>query len=385
MATTVTVPGALSTTISNTYNTPYNLEVAQQIASLLALAKGHERLFVSNIDQSPAAVPQGDVGEIAVTVTGGGVINVPTGYEMTAIDHTVTGAVTINGGGGLFAGDLPVTYYGAPSPIPVFIAAGDGNDLIGLPGGTIYDVGLGNGNDTVFANGSGTVTGGTGNNLIFADSAGGNNIVNSYGGTDTIVAGQGAVTVNTYGADPLVFGGSGQMIYVGGAAGSPTVTGGTGTETLFGGAGQNLTYTDGGNTATDVNILAAGAGNETLNAGSAQYGVQMAAGSGSVDMIGTTGNDVFYGGSGAATMTGNGGADGFIFGNVTGQTGGTDIITDFSGADTFVVVGYGPNAAQAALNAATVAGGNTVVKLTDNTTIVFLDVANPNSIANRSY
>jgi Ca2+-binding RTX toxin-like protein len=385
MATTVTVPGASDSTIPNTYNTPYNTALAEQISDQLYAAQNAGMLYVQDSDQNPGPVPPGYVGEIAVTVAGGGVINLPAGYSYTAIDQSVAGAVTVTGGGNLFAGNQNTTYYGVAAPGTVLVTAGDGNDLVSMPNGSSYDVALGNGNDTIFANGSGTVSGGSGDNLFFAGSPGGQNTVNSLGAADTIVAGAGSVTVNSYGTNPLVFGGSGQLVYIGDSAGNPTITGGTGTETLFGGAGQDLTYTDGSNTTTGANILAAGAGNETLNAGSAQYGVQLAAGTGSVDMIGSQGNDVFYGGAGTATMTGNGGADAFIFGNTAGHTGGLDIITDFSSSDNFVVVGYGANAAQNALNTATIGGGNTLAKLSDGTTIVFLDVTNPANIHNQSF
>jgi Ca2+-binding RTX toxin-like protein len=388
MGTTVTVPGAESTYVPNTYNTPYNLAVAQQISTMLADSQNSNTLFVQNSDQNPGTVPDGYVGEIVDTVPGGGVVDVPAGYTYTAIDQSVTGPVTVNGGGSLFAGNQTVTYYGAPAPSPVYIAVGDGNDDIVLPAGSTYQVGLGNGNDTVDANGSGTVTGGDGNNLFYAGSAsgpGGTNEINSYGANDTVVAGAGTVSVDSYGANPLVYGGSGQLVYLGGAPGNPTIAGGTGQETLFGAAGQDITYTDGSSTTTGANIMAAGAGNETLNAGGAQYGVRMAAGSGSVDMIGSTGSDTFFGGSGTATITGNGGSDWLVVGSVPGHTGGTDIFTDFSSNDLFVVCGYGADAAQNALNAATVAGGNTTVRLSDDTTITFLGITNPGTIANRSY
>jgi Ca2+-binding RTX toxin-like protein len=388
MTTTVTVPGASGTYIPNPYNTPYNLAVAQQISSVLAEASANDTLFVQDSDLNPGPVPTGDIGEIAVTVPGATSIVVPAGYTYTAIDQSVTGPITISGGGSLFAGNQNLTYYGTPAAGTVSIAVGDGNDLIALPHGTSYSAGLGNGNDTVYANGSGTVTGGSGDNLFFADSAGGTNEVNSYGANDTIVAGAGTVSVNTGGANPLVFGGSGSLQYIGGAPGNPTILGGSGTETLFGGSGQNITYFTGTDTVAGSDILAAGAGNETLNAGGASNGVELAAGIGTVDMIGTSGNDVFFGGSGVATMTGNGGADIFQFASANepgGQHGGTNIITDFSSSDSFNTVGYGANAAQNALAAATVSGGNTTVKLSDNTTIIFLNVSNPNGIRSQSF
>jgi Ca2+-binding RTX toxin-like protein len=385
MAAMVTVPGASGTTVPNSYNTPYNLEVAQQISNLLATADADGLLFIHNSDEAQQPVPSGDVGMITVTGPGAEIVDLPPGYSVTVIDSSVSGSVTVSGGSSLFAGNQDVTYYGATAPNTVMIAAGDGDNLFSMPDGASYEIAFGDGDDTVFANGSGTVTGGSGNNIVFADSQGGENDINSYGNADTIVAGQGVVTVNSYGANPLVVGGSGPLVYLGGASGNPTVTGGTGQETLYAGAGQDLHYMDGSNTTTDANILVAGGGNETLNAGSAEHGVKLAAGMGSVEMIGSQGDDIFFGGAGAATMIGNGGLDGFIFGNTPGHTGGTDIITDFNSSDNFVVSGYGANAAQNALNTATISGGNTAVRLSDNTTITFLGVTNPSSINNQSF
>jgi Ca2+-binding RTX toxin-like protein len=384
MATTVTVPGAFGATDPNHFSSPYNLEVAQQISSLLAAADAAGRLFIQDNNPNPESVPPGDLGVIAVTAPAG-VVDLPPGYSFTAIDASVTGPVTIEGGGGLFAGDQAIAYYGTAESSLVLIAADDGNDLFSMPQGSSYVIALGNGNDTVFASGSGTVTGGTGENIFFAGSPGGENGVSSYGSTDTVVAGQGSVTVATYGADPMVMGGWGPLIYFSAGPGDPTVTGGTGPETVYAGAGEDLTYTDGANTTTGVNILAAGAGNETLDASAAQYGVDLAAGCGTVDLIGSRGGDVFFGGSGLATMTGNGGSNAFIFGNTASHADGTDIITDFTGSDNFILVGYGADAAQNAINAATVTGGSTTVKLSDNTTITFLNVANPSSIHNQNF
>ncbi len=385
MATTVTVPGASDTYLANAYNTPANLSVAQAIANALFLAKYDDVLDVQYSDEDPGPVPVGDVGELAVTLPGASAIVLPAGYAFTAIDQSVPGPLTVSGGGSLFVGNQSTTYYGSAASGTVSIAAGDGNDQIGLPSGTSYVVALGNGDDVVFANGSGTVTGGTGNSIFFADSAGGQNEINSYGNDDTIVAGAGTVTVNSFGTNPLIYGGSGNLVYLGGAPGNPTIVGGAGAETLFGAAGQNITYADGTSTTPDANILAAGSGNETLNAGGTRNGVEMAAGNGSVTMIGSSGNDIFFSGSGTAVITGNGGSDALIVGNTAGHTGGTDIFTDFSSSDTFVVVGYGANAAQTALNQATVSGGNTTVKLADNTSITFLNVSIPGSINNQSF
>src|SRR5271165_5116592 len=299
MSTYVTVPGAPSPFIVNPYKTPYNLQVANQIASILAVAQSNGTLFVQNYAPAPPipslpSVPAGDIGELAVTGASG-YIQVPSGYTFTAIGPTVqggssvTGPFTVSGGGSLFVGNQNVTYFGQAAAGTVLIAAGDGNSLFALPGGTTYDVAMGNGSDTVYGNGSGTITGGSGNNLIFADSAGGSNIVNSFGGHDTIVAGAGNVTINSGGVDPRIWGGSNNLVFIGTTAGNPTISGptGSGHETLFGGAGQNMTYQDGSGTVPGSAILAAGTGNETLNAGGSKYGAQLAAGLGTVSMTGS--------------------------------------------------------------------------------------------------
>jgi Ca2+-binding RTX toxin-like protein len=376
MATTyVTVPGSSHplATIVNPYNNPSNTALAKSLSTYLFAAQTAGTLYVSGSPPTTTP-PAGDVGEIAVTTPGASnvLVTVPKGYSVTAIDQAVTGPVGIFGGGSLFAGNQTIYYIGAASANPVTIAAGDGSDFFTLPSGSTYQIALGNGNDTVDLAGSGSVVGGTGNNLFSI--TGGSDAIASYGANDTIDASAGNVTLSTFGANPDVSGGTGNLVYLGGAAGAPTITGATGggMETLFGGAGQNITYLDNPAGATKGSaILAAGSGNETLNAGGSSTGVQLAAGSGSVDMVGSTGPDTFYGGSGFATMTGNGGTDLFVFGNTAGHTGGTDIITDFNSSDTFLLSGYGANAAATAFADATYTGGNSVVTLTDGTTITF--------------
>jgi Ca2+-binding RTX toxin-like protein len=393
MATTVTVPGASGSQIPNPYNTTYNLAVAQQISSMLADAQGSSTLVITDSDQNAEVILPGQVGEVAVTLPGASVVNLPQGYSYTALDQSVTGPVTINGGGSLFAGNQQITYNGAAGSDTAYIAAGDGNDLFNMPAGSNYVMGLGNGNDTVYADGSGSIAGGSGRNFFdIGGPPGSNNVVSSNGDQDTIIAGAGNVSVNTTGTDPSVVGGTGNLVYLGSAAGDPTITGATGTghETLFGGAGQDITYQDNpaGAASPGSAIFGAGAGNETLNAGGSSTGVQLAAGVGSVDMIGSTGPDTFYGGDGYATMTGNGGDNVFEFAMANGtlQGGGTNIITDFNVQnDDFILVGYGATGAQDALKGATVSGGNTFVKLSDGTSIEFVSVIAPALIRSQSF
>jgi Ca2+-binding RTX toxin-like protein len=404
--TTVTVPGAQGTIISENFVSQANLGVANLIAAALAAAQTAGTLTVE--DYATATSISGGIGELAVTTAGGANVTVPAGYQYVAIDSVVGGAVTISGGGvSIFAGNQNITYFGAASSTLQNIALGDGNDFLSLPSGSTYSVGLGNGNDTVYANGSGTVVGGFGSNLLLAD--GGSNLIVSQGINDTVVAGAGSDTVQlTATDDPVVFGGSGtttildgsnvaatvvggsgSMAYVGGSfSTSPTIFGGTGTATLFGGSGQDLNYFDGSNTVSGVNYLAAGSGDETLNAGGASFGVGEAVGSGDDVLVGTLGNDTFFGGSGAATITGHGGSDLYVFGAEgvnAGHAGGTTLIQDWNSNDLFVVVGYGEDAAQTAINSATVSGGSTTVELSDNTKITFANITDTTQIHNVSF
>ena len=293
--------------------------------------------------------------------------------------------ITVSDGRSLFVGNQQTTYWGLPAAGIVTVVAGGGDDLISQPFGATYDVALGNGNDTVNANGSGTVTGGAGSSVFWVGgTAGDANVVDAHGAGDTIVAGAGAATINAFGADPCILCGPGSLEYIGGSPGRPTVFGGTGTATLFAGAGQDVTYLTGTQDVAGRTLLLAGAGSDTLDAGGAAVGVQLAAGVGTATMLGSSGDDQFFGGSGVAWMTGNGGHDVFTFAAASepgGQHGGTTNITDFNTADdVFATAGYGAAAAQTALLTASVSGGNTTVRLSDGTTIEFLGVANPSAI-----
>ena len=89
--------------------------------------------------------------------------------------------------------------------------------------------------------------------------------------------------------------------------------------------------------------------------------------------------------SGPATITGNGGIDSYIFGNDEGHTGGTITITDWIGSDNFVVVGYGDNAAQDAINTAAVDSSGLTTTLSEGTTIIFQNVTDAAQIHNQSF
>ena len=162
--TTVTVPGVGGTTISYNFNTAQNTTLAQAIAGALAAASIGGTLNVAGTTTA-SSVP-GFTNELAVSTTGATVFT-PAGYTFVA-DSTpgAVGSFTVVGAQNFIGGDGNLTVFNAAGAGTDTITAGDGNDLFGLTPGSTYNVAGGNGNDTFYANGSGTVTSGTGSNLI---------------------------------------------------------------------------------------------------------------------------------------------------------------------------------------------------------------------------
>jgi Ca2+-binding RTX toxin-like protein len=240
---TVMVPSSDGTiiTYSDVFNTPQNLPLALAIANALtaALDGGALNAQTYTPPTTPAAVA-GDVNELVVpTPLREGTVVTPSGYSFVA-DSTGGGVFTVVGAQNFIGGNGDLTVWDTVGAASVgggvsSIAAGDGNDLFGLIPGSVYTVAGGNGNDTYFANGSGAIADGTGNNLIFVGSSvGSGNLVFSYG-QDTISVGDGANTVATFGSDQIIFGGTGSLTAFGNTSANETVAGGSGSETIFGG------------------------------------------------------------------------------------------------------------------------------------------------------
>jgi Ca2+-binding RTX toxin-like protein len=98
-------------------------------------------------------------------------------------------------------------------------------------------------------------------------------------------------------------------------------------------------------------------------------------------LVGGTGNNLFIAESGNETLTGGGNSDSYVFIS-TPCTTRTDVITNSNpNVDAIGLFGYGsePGADQAALASATQSGGNSVVSLTDGTTIIFTGATTLNS------
>lgn len=234
--------------------------------------------------------------------------------------------------------DLDSGQQGLPDQIEIVRTSP--NDLVPS---RVY--GLGPGIDGMFLGGNDDVNaqGNSGDNVMTG--SGGRNFLTGGAGNDTVLGGAGDDFVaSTTGADS-VGGGSGNDIVYGGS-GNDTLTGGTGNDILEG--------------ASESDSLLGGDGNDYLDGGS----------EGDI-LDGGAGNDTLIGGSGNDTLTGGEGADVFVF---TADSGSIDRITDFEvGVDVIQVVGENTTADQL-VNDAVVSGSDTIIYLSDGSTITVVGV-----------
>ena len=281
-------------------------------------------------------------------------------------------------------------------------------------------------NDTA---GSNTITGGAGGVNVTA-SAGWDTILTQAGATDTLELSGRSSDVHSAGADHIDASGYYEAVDATGAA---TITGAGFNNYTLNGAGEKLTTSASGNVTvgsagnaqvTDLggdlsftvasggrlmisdqaNTPQGGAGTATIQSGAVTgqignsglitlstgaAGAAVVAGSGRVSVTGGGGADTLFGGSGLDTFSLGGGADRVTFGSgaasVTGGCGtdtyvftsgaaGTVTITGFKqGTDVLRYAGFvGP-----AVASGTIAGGNTVLMLSDGTTVDLIGLALP--------
>jgi Ca2+-binding RTX toxin-like protein len=215
-------------------------------------------------------------------------------------------------------------------------------------------------------------------------------IVLLAGSTGDVVNGNGAtISLFDSGDGNSIFGGSGQLTFVGEADINASILGGSGTTDIFGGVGDSIVF-DGTSTAGHAAFLAS-AGNETLLGALSQtamalYGYNGTAASvtsGVQDvLVGGAGNDTLVTGAGHETLTGGGGNNLYLIDATTDGVGGNIVITDF-GASSGNLLGFENYSAaeiQSALNNAyTVTGAsgetNTILTLSDNTQVTFIGVS----------
>jgi hypothetical protein len=332
-------------------------------------------------------------GSVTVTATASPLVYATSGFlEVLGGAGTPTviggsgGSSIVGGSGGVIVagGSGTPTVSGAAT---LYGAAGGQIDYVGSTGGALFI--SGSGTETIDAAGSST------NNLFYGNTVASSSQVFIGGsGHDTVILGSDAATVQASGQD-LVGAASGTLSFIGGA-GASTVYGGSGAASVVGGSG-GVTFIEGSGAATLAGtataygvaggvidytgstgglIYNAGAGSETLLGASASAGTTLwgSALTGTHDdLVGGSGNDVLVAGEGADTLSGGGGANQFDV--LAGQAGGMVVITDFNTQDALNLIGYGGNAASAAVQGAVVSGGNTTITLADNTQITFLGVS----------
>lgn len=317
-------------------------------------------------------VASGDTASSATYIDGGGsnIVNFVDGNDTYRGDRSSAGADTVLAGSGhdliSTGGGKGVVDSGSGSAdvtLQDSVAAGAGsnaksvnpndyNQFVNLNGG-VNSVSLNGVADVAVAAASGqTITGGsTGVDLVaLVPQAGG-----GAGGGDS-VAGSGSATLSVYNATDgnSISGGAGPLVVVFADSVSGNVTAGMGTNVVYGASADtiNLVSQD---TASSFIFVAGNGANESVNGGSS---------AGLVMVLGT-GNETLVGGT-ATTFNAN-------HDSATGLTG-TITIDNFGGKDMFNFVGYTAAEYQAALDSATVSGGNTEITLSDNTKVNFVGV-----------
>ena len=189
------------------------------------------------------------------------------------------------------------------------------------------------GDDTIYGSDGGG--GGAPGDLI--RSYGGNDSIMAGAGPDTVVGGSGDDSISGSLGDDVILGGNGQKNYLRGDDGDDRITGGSGFDDINGNKGNDTI--DGGPGGGDwlvggqgndlitahasQNILYGNLGNDTLNAGSG--GDLMRGGQGDDVLVGGSGNDWLSGDRGNDTITGGAGADTFH----TFSGAGIDRVLDF--------------------------------------------------------
>jgi len=253
------------------------------------------------------------------------------------------------------------------------IFGGSGNmDVFGTGATNLTVGGSTAGPATIFSAQSGVYFLGSSTTLFIGTPSSSSTIVGS-----TAISGAETVFGGASGQE-LIFNNSSSLLFVSGSDDSTTIVGGSSPSSLFGSAGSSITYFS--TSSVGGALFAAGTGNETLNAAGSTAntifgGSDSTAGN---SLVGGAGDDTYVVGTGSDTLVGGAGANVFVFDN--GHAGGNDFIAGYNASDVVGLFGYGSSATTAALAAATVAGGNTTIALSDNTKITFEGISTPSPI-----
>lgn len=299
--------------------------------------------------------------------------SVPVGYHAVVVQ--APGVVTLNA-----ASSSGSTYLlGADSRVKLnagggfgSIVAGGGADSLNLSGafatsiiGGATTVAVDEGADTIDAYG-GAQTSVLGSALAHTTLR----FINHSTGSATVLGGGGSVTI---------FSGAGAGVYQAGTGGNSSLVSGAGPVQLLGRSGGDVLeagVSTGGAIVSGIDVLVAGAGNETLLASAATGANQLFAGSGQ-DTLRSDGAGIqdFFGGAGSATMTGSTQPDAlnfFVFGAAS-SSGGNGVITNFDiSKDFFISQG---NATIRSITPSNSASGlASLVKLSDGTSVLLQGV-----------
>lgn len=188
-------------------------------------------------------------------------------YQLTIPDYTVEGTAGNDLINGAYAGDPEGDDVDNTDGID-----GSNDDLIETYGGA----------DTVLAGlGDDTVDGGTGNDTLFGEA-----------GNDVLIGGEGNDSLDGDDGNDSLSGGAGYDIIIG-DAGDDTAWGGAGDDQFYDATGANLFYGGDGNDAgfggADSDTISGEVGQDTI--------------------VGNAGDDSLYGGSGSDSITGGDGND----------------------------------------------------------------------------
>ena len=368
-------------------------------------------------------------GTLAGVISGAAALALDAGSSIGAILVLANPANSYSGGLDVRGGLVVVAATGATGSGPVVVEAGTlalsaGVTCAPITAGTqdaaavnAVDASLtvfAGANDVAFANGSGNstfvgatglgrdltsnsehfgeaeVTGGTGRVTVFAGNGGGSYFGGTSGG-NVIVAGQdlsgfiapgpvgdptyyvstnGSDAVHVFGGVTIGGGGDGDLLVASGTQGN-IVAAGAGNETLTGSGASGANEFFGG---TGADLIVAGSGHDLVVCGSGAEtvvgggGTTIFAGDGPDVILGGAGGEYVQVGSGSATVFAGAGAE--LLSVVAGQAGGSVLAAGFRvGTDHIAARGLGVAPTQ------TVVGGNTVLGFADHTQITLLGVA----------
>jgi len=396
MSIQVTVPSAHSTTVTLTYDSGANALLAQYVASAIQNGISNTATIVPFVNPTLGPIPTeapGKVGELVLTSSPVGMLNLPKGYDYL-VDAAITAAnvtdANVDSGQEILVGSGNLVFSASAGSGSVI--GGGGTDQIGVPASNAgsWLIALGGGNDTVRTLGSGadTINLGSGHNIVatsgattingFSGGPGAETVTASGTSSDWIngnssnllfIAGLGATVFGGSGSDTIQ-GGTGPDYFQGGSAGNNSIVAGSGAATLFGGGSGDQLFAHG----VGAQSLTAAGGNETLYS---------AAGSDTLNGTVSGAHDTFVGGTGATTVTSsNSGNNLFQFVSV-GASSATELVqglTDVSQIH-LNMVGFGAN------NLSDVTtqnnnSGNLNVVLKDGTQVTFIGITGPLTSSN---